>query len=273
MNRIIILGAVMIWAVTTGWADEAAVAGQRVLAQHQQAVLTVKLVLNQSVSFGGRDQSGESKTEALGTVIDPSGLTVISLSAIDPSSTMRSMLGARMRGQAGDLRIDSQVKDARLVLADGTELAAEVVLRDKDLDLAYLRPVEKPVRPLPAIPLTPDAKPEVLDQVVCLNRLGQVANRVVAVSIERIDAIVDKPRTFYVLAQGGSSAVGSPVFALSGELIGVILMRHVATEGEGNVTSMFSGSTALGILPIIVPAADIREDAQQALETARPESR
>lgn len=271
MNRIARLIVLAVFAAGAALAEDAAEAGRRIWREHQDAVVTIKLVLNQSISFGGRDQNNESKTEAVGTVIDPSGLTVISLSAIDPSNALRSMWTARMRGQTGELKIDSEVKDAKIVLADGTELAAEVALRDKDLDLAYLRPVEKPAKPLACISLANAIQPQVLDEVICLNRLGKVANHVATVSIERIDALVDRPRPYYLLGQGGSSGIGSPVFAVSGAPLGIILMRNAATEGEGNLTAMFSAGSALGILPIVVPARDILDDAKQALEApAKP---
>jgi hypothetical protein len=264
VTRIAALIAVALLCVSVAFADEAADAGRRVLGRYQDAVITVKLVVSFSMSYGGNDRQSETKTEAVGTIIDPSGLTVISLSTIDPSSMMRG----RMR-QAGDLKIDSQVKDVRLVLADGTEIAAEIVLRDKDLDVAYVLPVEKPAKPLPAVDLAHPAKPQVLDEVICLNRLGKIANRAVAVSVERVDALVDRPRPFYVLAEGGSSGVGSPVFSLSGAPLGLILIRNAPSDSEANVASMFSGG-GLGIMPIIVPAADILEDAKQALETKKP---
>ena len=259
------LAATMLLGSSFALADEAADAGRRVLGRYQDAVITVKLVVSYTMSVGGNDRQSESKTEAVGTVIDPSGLTVISLSTIDPSS----MLKARMR-QMGDVKIDSAVKDAKLVLADGTEIAAEIALRDKDLDVAYVLPVEKPAKPLAAVDLTHAAKPQVLDQVICLNRLGKVADRVVAVSAERVDALVERPRPFYVLAAGGSSGVGSPVFSLSGEPLGVILIRNAPSDSEANIASMFSGGSGLGIMPIIVPAADILEDAKQALEAKKP---
>jgi S1-C subfamily serine protease len=179
------------------------------------------------------------------------------------------MLRARARGQQ-ELKIDSEVKDAKLTLADGTELPAQVVLRDKDLDVAYVQPIEKPAKPMTAVDLSQSAKPQVLDQVICLNRLGKVADRVVAVSIERLDALVQHPRPFYVLAAGGSSGVGSPVFTQSGTPIGIILVRNTPTDGEANVASMFSGGGGMGIMPIIVPAADLLEDAKQALESKKP---
>ena len=271
MNRFATLLTAITFLVlrVPAFAEDAADAGRRVLSKNQDADVTVKLVVAYSVSYGGRDQQSESKTEAVGTVIDPSGLTVISLTAIDPSAMMKS----RMRNQQADLKIESEVKDVKIVLADGTEIAAEVALRDKDLDVVFLRPTDKPAKPFAAIDLTKAAKPQVLDQVICLNRLGKVANRVASVSIERVDALVERPRPFYVLGVGGSSGVGSPVFALSGASLGIMLIRNAPTDGEANVASLFSGTGgSLGILPVIVPSADLVEDAKQAMEAKKPAS-
>ena len=252
-------------------ADDSAVAGRKILAKYQAAVVTVRLVVSYNVSYGSRDQQSESKTEAVGTVIDPNGLTVISLTTIDPSAMMK----ARQRsGQ--EFKVETEVKDVKIVLADDTELPAEVVLRDKDLDLAYLRPTEKLTQPLPALDLTQSGQAQVLDEVVCLNRLGKIANRVVTVSLERVDALVTKPRPFYVLSPGGSSGIGSPVFALTGAPVGIVLIRNAAPGGEANAASQFSGSGGNTYMPIIVPAADILDDAKQALEakkTPLPESK
>jgi hypothetical protein len=249
-------------------ADDQAVAARRIMAANKDAVVTVKLVIQSRISFGGRDQKSESRTEAIGTVIDPSGLTVLSLSSIDPSKTLTDMVKARTArsGQHMDFSIDCEVSQADIILADGTEIPASVVLRDKELDLAFLRPKDKPAQPLVAVDLSPDVKPLLLDTVVCLNRLGQVANRVCAVSLEHINAMVDHPRPFYVLGTGqGTSGIGGPIFTLDGKPLGLLLLRSVAPESEGNLSSMFSSGEALGIMPIVVPAADIRDGAKQAM--------
>jgi hypothetical protein len=223
-------------------------------------------VVNYSISFAGRDQQNETKTEAVGTVIDPNGLTVISLTTIDPSNMMK--MQRRMMQQ--EFKIDTEVKDVKIVLADDTEIPAEIVLRDKDLDLAYLRPTAKPAKPLTAINLTKAGKPQLLDEVVCLNRLGKIADRVATVSLERIDALVARPRPFYVLSPGGSSGIGSPVFALTGVPLGIILIRNAPIGGEANMATAFSGTGGLGVMPIIIPAADIVEDAKQVAEAKPP---
>jgi hypothetical protein len=59
--------------------------------------------------------------ETIGTVIDPSGLTVISLVSIDPSSLRRNQMRTSQSGSPGD----SEVKDIKLILPDNTEIASE----------------------------------------------------------------------------------------------------------------------------------------------------
>ena len=74
-----------------------------------------------------------------------------------------------------------------------------------------------------------------------------------------------------MLAQGGSLGL-APVFALNGAPLGIVLIRNVPTDGEANVASMFSGAGGgLGFMPIVV-AADLLDDAKQALEAKKPAS-
>jgi len=251
-------------------ADDAAKAGREILAKSQGAVVTVKLAIKQSVSMGGRDSKTESKTETTGTIIDPSGLTVVSLATTDPSSTMKDTYARVMASRGGDMsqfKFESELNDVRIVLADGTEMPADVVLRDKDLDLAYLRPSDKPAKPLPFIDLAKDAKAQVLDEVIVVNRLSQAANRAPAISVGRIEAIVEKPRTFYLM--GGSMwgySLGAPVFSLEGKLVGILFLRSAKTQTDQSSGFMFSNLNQWGMMPVILPASDIVDGAKQALE-------
>src|SRR5437899_2682910 len=143
------------------------------------------------MSMGGRDQKSESKTDTTGTVIDPSGLTVVSLATTDPGSMVKDAYARAIAARGGDMsqfKFESELSDVKIVLADGTEIPADVVLRDKDLDLAYLRPSDKPAKPVPFIDLKRDAKAQVLDEVIVVNRLSQTANRAPAISVGRIEA-------------------------------------------------------------------------------------
>src|SRR5205809_7066097 len=75
-------------------ADDIAEKGRAILAKNQHAVVTVQLVLKSKFSVSGAGgQSTENRTDVTGTVVDPSGLTVLSLSATDPGQLIQSMMG------------------------------------------------------------------------------------------------------------------------------------------------------------------------------------
>lgn len=242
--------------------------GRAVLAKNEAAVITVQLVVKVKVSMGGMgSEEQESKQEAAGFIIDPSGLAVMALSSSDPSSMMDSM----MSGMGDQFKMDTSLGEIKILLADGKELPAQVVLRDKDLDLAFLRTTEKPAQPLPFVDLSQGGEAQPLDAVVALGRLGKVANRATAVSLERIEAIVKKPRTLYVPGKDPTqSQMGSPVFTLGGKVLGIGVMRSIKDDSGGGLMGMMGG--AKGVLPVVLPASDILEAAKQAPAEAPKEA-
>ena len=195
-------------------ASEDAQAGREILNNNKAAVVTVQMVVKMSTSFGGGNTNeDESKEEATGTIISPEGLTVLALSSTDPSSIYKTMMGDR-----NDFKMDTQINDIKMLMHDNTEIPAEVVIRDVELDLAFIRPMKKPAEPLPFVNLEDAGEVELLDRVVTINRLGRVANRVYAASFEYIDAVVEKPRRYYIPGNDPTStSQGSPVFRLDGK--------------------------------------------------------
>ena len=62
-------------------------AGREIVKKWQSAIVNVRVVLKMRVSVGGREmQSMDESVETVGTVIDPSGLTVLSLGALNPGA-------------------------------------------------------------------------------------------------------------------------------------------------------------------------------------------
>ena len=249
-------------------ADEITDKGREILNKNQHAVVTVEVVIKMNYSMSGMgSQANEIKQDVTGTVVDPSGLTVLSLSSCDPGSMIQTILSG-MSGDDDDaskMKMDTELGDLKLLLEDGSELPADIVLRDKDLDLAFIRPKSKLSAPMTAIDLSHSAKAGVLDPVITLNRLGRSAGRAYAASVERITAVVQKPRLFYVPGtEMTSTTLGSPAFTLEGSVLGIFVLR--STASKGNSMDMFSGRPE-GMTPIIVPAADILRAARQALTT------
>jgi S1-C subfamily serine protease len=238
-----------------GRADQLADQGRDVFKKHQRAVVTVQVV--QKISSGGTSESRETKQDITGTVMDPSGLTVLALSAADVGEMYKRMYPTA--------KLETEVSDLKILLEDGVEIPAEIVLRDKDLDLAFIRPKSKPASAMAAVDFGMAAKVDVLDQVITLNRLGRAAGRAYSASVERISAVVQKPRTFYIpdSAMTGT-ALGSPAFALDGHIVGVLVMRSISSGGTGG-TSM-NNFRPDNMTSIILPAEDIVKAAKQAPE-------
>jgi hypothetical protein len=234
-------------------ADELAEKGREIFRQNQHAVVTVQEVLKMSPA--GASRANETKQELTGTVLDASGLTVLALSACDPSEMYQRMMGEEYSRS----RVETEITDIKILLDDGTEVPAEIVLRDKDLDLAFIRPKTKPASPMAAVDLTKSAPAQLLDQVITLNRLNSAAGRAYAASVERVSAVVQKPRTFYIPdSTMTSTTLGSPAFALDGNLVGMVVMRAVSSKGGA------SSNYRENLTSIILPAADILKAAKQA---------
>lgn len=257
------LAAVMV-AAPIGAQDDRA-AAREIVKRWQSAIVNVRVVLKMRMSVGGREmQSMDESVETVGTVIDPAGLTVLSLGSLNPGAMMNRLMSSSGSGQER-MEFGSEPTDVKLRLADGRELAARIVLRDEDLDLAFLRPTVKPEKPLVAVDLSDDGRPAMLDPVVILSRLGRVGGWTPAASLQTIGAIIDRPRTFYVIETGGTGTVGTPAFTTSGKIVGLLTMRSIQT-GRAGIFSMMGGTESLGLLPVILPAADVREISKQAPE-------
>ena len=233
----------------------------------QEAVVNVRVVLKTRMSMGGREmQASDDPVDTVGTVIDPSGLTVLSLGSLNPGGMMSKLMGSMGGGGNGQpsVEITTEPTEVKIRLANGRELPAKIVLRDEDLDLAFLRPTTKPETPLVSLDLTDAAKPALLDQVLVISRLGRVGGWTAGAAIYDVGAIIEKPRTFYVLADGGS-VMGTPAFLTSGKVVGLLTLRQIE-PGRASMASMLGGSESMGMLGVILPAADVLEIARQAPE-------
>ena len=207
----------------------------RTLAQkHAASVVTV------AVTISVEDQRVE--VEAEGLIIDSSGLVMTTNTAIDP-------LSSRPDSGGGDSGIVTNVIGAKIVLPGGVDVPARLMLRDKTRNVAFLRPL-KPLN-LPALPFAQSrAIAGQGDVVTLVGRLGKAGARTPAVENVRLLAVMDKPRTLYVLPIS-AMRLGEAVFNDKGELLGVVSMRIAPSSGRAslNETDRY--------VAVVIPCADI----------------
>jgi S1-C subfamily serine protease len=245
-------------------ADDLADKGRAIFKKNQHSVVTVQIVVKSKFSFGGMGgQANESRQDVTGTVVDPSGLTVVSLSATDPGQMVQSIMSG-MSDDESKFKMETELSDLKILLEDGTEAPAEVILRDKDKDLAFIRPKSKLSTPITALDLANSGKAELLDQVIALNRLGNAAGRAYAASVERISAIVDRPRLFYIPESSmTTTSLGAPAFTLDGKVLGIFVMRALKGPGGGSGAMGMLSMPTQNMTSIIVPVDDIVKAVKQ----------
>jgi len=235
-------------AVVSAAAPDLDSAARATAEQSGRAAVTIRLVLK--LKSGGQEH--EQKVEVPGVVIDPTGLTVASASSIDPSGVFRRILDA----QRQRVSIESEVKETVILLEDGTELEAAVVLKDTDLDLAFIRVRDAGMK-LPAVTLKsrPGAVP-LLTRIYVLGRLSKLGNRALSVATGEVRAYVRGPAPYYVTDGESSSFVGSVAYTADGVPLGVFVKRFA--------TSVDTGRGSDTVMTVLRPVDKVLELAAQA---------
>jgi|WetSurMetagenome_2_1015567.scaffolds.fasta_scaffold136550_1 hypothetical protein len=247
----------LLLAAQINWAGDLKLAAKSVSEKYHQSVVTVRVVIRLKQNYMGQTRDQEQKLELNGTIIDPSGLTITSASAIDPASSYRMM--TQMNNQ---FKIESEVKETNLLLEDGTEVEADIVLKDTNLDMAFIKPREANQN-FPPIVLKPFGKPlQMLDELLIISRLGKVGNRSILVSTAQVGAWVKGPRPFYVCNESLGAAVGCLAFNDEGVPVGIFLTKQVQDGGDGaGMARRRPGDLSLTVLR---PVEDLMEIADQA---------
>src|SRR4051812_38788060 len=147
---------------------EERIAAREVVKRRAEAVVMVTATLKVRFNVAGRDQISEQQAQANGTVLDASGLTVLSLSTLQPDDLLSRSLSARV---SADTKVDvtTEPSEIKMHMADGREVPARLVLRDQDLDLAFIRPTQAPAAPMTCVDM-PSARPSILDLLFVVQR-------------------------------------------------------------------------------------------------------
>ena len=223
---------------------------RHLLANHANCVTWVSATVRLEISAGGRSlPPQEQKLEALGTIIAEDGLTVLSLSRVDPTASLLS----RMRTPGASVNVN--YTEVLILMQDGTEVPARLVLKDTDLDLAFVLPIKQKqdneefkdvvFSHVPRSQKEKSKLPQALDEVVSLGKLGRNLYRQSTLRKGWVNAVIEKPRKYFVIE---NTSPGTPVFDRDGDWLGIVVYKM----DRGRPTSL-----------VTLPADDIDEIAEQ----------
>lgn len=248
-NVVAVVIAAAVAAETLAANEADATAGRALLQQYADAIIGVELVVSLKFKQGDREAPPrEQRIEVNGTVISPSGLTVTSLAAVDPQTTMEAMR-AGMGGYRGIEVVGSDFKEVKLRLANGEEVPARFVLKDADLDLAFMAPENGPEtakREFAHVDLGKAADGAVLGTYFAVDRATKALQRVPIVRMNEMIGVVEKPRRLFLMSD---PRMATPVFDARGGLLGIAL-------------NYFANGRQAGL--VVLPSADIADIARQA---------
>lgn len=228
--------------------EREAAAGREVMKRFADAIVGIELVVTLRMKMGDREMPPrEQRFDVNGTMISPSGLTVTTLGAVDLQATLEAMRGGGARG--GPEIVGSEFKEVKLRMADGKEVAARFVLKDADLDLAFMAPeTTNAARQYPHVKLEDATEGAVLGSYFYVARAPKALQRVPMVRHTEVTGIVEKPRRLYLLTE---TSAGTPVFDTKGKVVGLTVQHFANGARTGNV---------------VLPAADVADMAKQAVE-------
>jgi hypothetical protein len=236
--------AATLHAVTTAEAD----AGRALVKRYADAVVSVELVVTLKIKAGDREMPArETRMEVNGTVLTADGLTVTSLARVDPQAEFDAMRATNPGGRGVEL-VGADFKEVKLRFADGSEAPAKFVLKDADLDLAFMAPdmsAGATKREFAHVSLDNAAEGVVLGEYFYVTRAPKNLRRVPLVRATEIMGLVEKPRRFYLMTD---LSLGAPVFDAGGKLLGITLQN--ISNGVRNL--------------IVLPSGDVADSAKQA---------
>jgi hypothetical protein len=239
---------------------------RKLSASHGESIVWLTVLAKTSMSAEGdvpaqiksalAAQEKEERSEITATVIDASGMLVTALGGLDKSSMVD---GQSIRTPMGDIKViaKAEIKEIKVIMADGTEIPADLVLKDEDLGLAFVK-VRADSEEAKGVTFSPvnlaDSAPaKLLDPCIMLSRMDEGFNREPSAMTGEVTGVTTRPRVFY---RASGDAIGCPVFLEDGKMLGISVLR--------NLKGAAAASGRIQVSPVVLPAADIAKIAEQA---------
>ncbi|MCW8139607.1 MAG: trypsin-like peptidase domain-containing protein [Planctomycetota bacterium] len=259
-------------AATAAPAQDLGAQAAQVLQRRAPSIVTVKIVLKTEINVMGQTQEREERIQVQGVVVDAGGLIMFSNSAIS-AAQLQEALSDMMddEGQPGGFEIKTTPSDIKVVFGEeDTEHPAFLAASDARLDLAFVQLQELGELKLVAVDFPEAGAPKVGQTIVVVSRLNEGYDYAPYFETGLIAGEIKTPQPAFVVA-GQAAAVGLPVFAPSGEVLGVltVVASGMRPQGGGLMQAMGGESPmAQAFRPFVLPSGQVRAVVAQAKERA-----
>ncbi|MBI1784071.1 trypsin-like peptidase domain-containing protein [Candidatus Sumerlaeota bacterium] len=176
---------------------------------------------------------------------------------------MQRMIGGE-DGGGGGKDVSIVPTDLKVLVGEDTEgVAAKLVARDTDLDLAWVQIKEPGGKKYDFIDIGQNEVPKIGQNLLTVERLAKHFDRVPAFGEVKLAAITKKPRDLFIPSMM-STTYGVPVFTEGGKFVGVFVLQVPEGGDQNNPMAMFEMRDAMGGL--ILPADEVVKATKRALE-------
>lgn len=210
--------------------DTVATSARQMLDKYKATLVVVTVEGRLTTTTDGAplpDQQQQRRT--LGVSIRPSGLIVISNSAVDPAVGLAGQK-ARLDDKVVTIQSAKTVfEKVEISYGDSTVLPGTVVGQDVDSDTAFVLPDQEAAKKVGKVfeyvDLANSAQSEPADEVVGLSRSSSAYAYMPTVIVGRVTGVFNGDRRYFVTTAG--TAQGIPVFAIDGKVVGITLERII----------------------------------------------
>ena len=197
-------------------------AKREVYETNKSAIYGVKGTLKITATVQGQARNQEAQIWSNATHIGE-GLLIAAYASLSPD----------LSGNNPNIHIIKELTEIKLINKEGKEFAAEMILHDEDLGLAYLSLDPKSDNASEwqeqAVDISKDVELTHLDETINISRYSSHLNYESAVTLGIVSAIIKKPRTLYQVL---NSSMSAPAFNTKGEFIGITVAHTMSDNGQ-----------------------------------------
>lgn len=214
------------------------------------ALVSVKFVMDFDGGFGA---SESEESEVHGVMVREDGIVMVS--------------SAMMFGYEG-MGFEVRPRDIKIKVGDDTEgVAAEVIIRDRERDLAWLKITEPGETKFAAVSFDGGAPVGLGAGVLQVMKLDSYFDKAAYIIEGKVASVVRKPRDLFVAS--GEVSIGLPVFDRSGTVVGFGVLQ--LPEQAEMAAMQNSLSAQLVFAHTVLPAADVAGATAAALASLEDE--